>query len=129
MRTQLICTFTTRKNLSKTIDEIKNSFTIIYDKIFILETDDANQLICSYNIEDGNVGDFIQGSILVHRKKDSNTLYTINALNNLIRTINNGVLDTTYRIDWENYKDCLLVTDGNSYRKVPTSIFDIIHVR
>jgi len=129
MKTQLICTFTDRRNLSKTAKEITDSFDIVYDKIFILETDDYQQLVCSYNIESNNTIDFLPGSILVHRKKDTNTLYTINALNNLIRAINNGILDISFRIDWEKYKDCLLVTDGESYRKVPTSIFDIVHIK
>lgn len=62
-----------------------------------------------------NIQEFLQGrpaknTISVHRKKQSNTFYTINALNSLIREINNGVLDKNYPIVWENYTDSLLLS-------------------
>jgi len=40
----------------------------------------------------------VKNTISLHRKKITNTLYTINALNELIKTINNGVLDTKYQV-------------------------------
>jgi hypothetical protein len=41
-------------------------------------------------------------------------LYTINALNSLIKSINNGVLDKNLQIDWDNYKDKLLIIKKTS---------------
>ena len=49
----------------------------------------------------------IPDTISLHRKKNTNTLYTINALNDLIRELNAGKLDKTYPIKWENYKNSL----------------------
>jgi hypothetical protein len=45
----------------------------------------------TYNVDLGNTkGEFAIGNtILVHRKKQTNTLYTINALNELIKSLNN----------------------------------------
>jgi hypothetical protein len=65
-------------------------------------------------------------TILLHRKKESNTLYTINALNTLIKTLNNGVLDKAYIVDWNQYKNCILLTDGPNLRRLDTAIHRII---
>ena len=98
------------------IDSIIDSYTILFDKIYVFQNeDDAGQLICTYNIEmvedyyDGD--EAISGTISLHRKKQSNTLYTINALNETIRSLNNGVLDKSFPIPWENYQNNLLLTN------------------
>jgi hypothetical protein len=54
----------------------------------------------------------LKDTISINRKKDTNTFYSINALNSLIRVLNNGLLDKTYRIDWPQYRDTLLLADG-----------------
>ena len=51
----------------------------------------------------------VSNTISLHRKKITNTLYTINALNELIKTINNGVLDTNYQVEWDTYKNMILI--------------------
>tara|TARA_A100001011_G_scaffold399454_1_gene508167 strand:+ start:2299 stop:2559 length:261 start_codon:yes stop_codon:yes gene_type:complete len=73
--------------------------------------------------------DFMQGipdTISLHRKKNTNTLYTINALNDLIRELNGGKLDKSYIVDWNNYRNCLLLTNENGVNKIPTRIYSII---
>jgi hypothetical protein len=44
-------------------------------------------------------------TILLHRKKETNSLYTINALNTLIKSLNNGFLDKNYMVDWNQLSD------------------------
>jgi hypothetical protein len=46
---------------------------------------------------------------MVHRKKETNTIYTINALNELIMNLNNGILDKRLPIEWDRYKDTMLI--------------------
>ena len=83
--------------------------------------------MCTQNIDSGNVADApMPNTILLHRKKESNTLYTINALNTLIKKLNNGVLDTSYIINWHDYKNSILLTNGPDLRKLDTSIHKII---
>ena len=131
MKTQLLCTFTTKRKIASTVSQIQKHHTIVYDKIFVLSTDNRqnpDELICSYNVVvDPNV-QFLPGTILVHRKKESNTLYTINALNQLIMTINNGVLDTSYQVDWQNYRNSILLVGTINVKRVNTKIYDIINV-
>ena len=65
-------------------------------------------------------------TILLHRKKESNTLYTINALNTLIKDLNGGILDKNYMVNWNDYKNSILLTDGPNLRKLDTAIHKII---
>jgi len=131
MKTQLLCTFTDIHNLDFTIDLIIECNDIFYNKIYILSSiDDPKQLMCTYNIP--KTDDFLDGvknTISLHRKKHSNTLYTINALNTLIRKLNNGILDKTFSIDWDDYKNCILLFDSeDSIQRINTKLYKIIDI-
>ena len=130
MDTQLLCTFSNTKKLRKTVDTIVNAYDVIYNKIFVLEnTDNEFELMCTYNIDKTIDNTQLDYTISLHRKKQTNTLYTINALNRVIQTVNNGVLDTTYQLDWENYRNCILLTNEDGLRRIDTAVHDIIHIK
>ena len=128
MRTQLLCTFTRKSKLNEIIDIIVSCNDILYDKIYIFENkDDSNQLICTYNVEFiDNFEENIIDTISLHRKKQSNTLYTINALNEVIREKNGGVLDKSYMVDWNEFSNTLLLTNEMGLQKIPTKIYQIV---
>ena len=125
MRTQLLCTFTRQTRLNETIDIIISCNEILYDKIYVFQNQqDLTQLICTYNVEFiDNYEENIENTISLHRKKQSNTLYTINALNQVIRSKNNGVLDKRFNVNWEEYQNTLLLTNETGLNVVPTKIF------
>lgn len=112
MRAQLLCTFTYLDKLPASIGQIYKAYDaedVTNMKCYTyLET--PNSVICVYNV---NTGDRrLRDTISINRKKESNTFYSINALNSLIRVLNNGLLDKSYMIDWSNYRDTLLLSDG-----------------
>ncbi len=124
---KLFCTFTTPDELDSTVNTINRRYSILYNKVFILESPQSKELMCTYNIDTGNVTENpLPNTILLHRKKESNTLYTINALNALIRQLNNGILDTRYIINWADYRNCILLNTGPELRKLDTAIHKII---
>ena len=127
---KLFATFTKKEDLQETIETITSRYTILFDKIFILESQDSDELICTYNIDPGNLNSttILPNTILLHRKKDSNTLYTINALNTLIKTLNNGIADPNYKIEWTDYKNTILLTTGPDLRKLETTIYKIVNI-
>jgi len=131
MRTQLLCTFTKRNHFKETIDVIIACNEIVFDKIYVFQNeDDHHQLICTYNVEyDEDAIQDVPDTISLHRKKQSNTLYTINALNDLIRELNGGRLDKSYPIDWNNYRNSLLLTNESGLNKIPTRIYSIVDVK
>ena len=130
MRTQLLCTFTKRNNFKDTINVIIACNEIVFDKIYVFQNeDDQNQLICTYNVEyDEDAIQDVPDTISLHRKKNSNTLYTINALNDLIRELNGGKLDKSFSIEWNNYRNCLLLTNETGLNKIPTRIYSIVDI-
>jgi hypothetical protein len=124
---KLFCTFISPTDLEETVNTINRRYSILYNKIFILESPQSNELMCTYNIDTGNISDSpLPNTILLHRKKESNTLYTINALNALIRKLNNGMLDTKFIVNWADYKNCILLNTGPELRKLDTAIHKII---
>ena len=129
MKTQLLCTFTTQYKLEQTIRDITKHFKIVFDKIYVLQNEDKpKELICTYNVDQDDDIDFnlVKNTISLHRKKITNTLYTINALNELIKLINNGVLDTTYQVPWDLYKNMILISNKEGLSRIPTRILKII---
>ena len=131
MRTQLLCTLTKRNHFKETIDVIIACNEIVFDKIYVFQNeDDHHQLICTYNVEyDEDAIQDVPDTISLHRKKQSNTLYTINALNDLIRELNGGKLDKSFPIDWNNYRNSLLLTNELGLNKIPTRIYSIVDVK
>lgn len=128
LNNKLFCTFTTLDSLDALVNSLTRSYTIMYDKIFVLEVKDNNEYVLTYNIEMANIANIPENTILVHRKKESNTLYTINALNELIKKLNGGVVDTRYQVDWQHYKNTILLTQQNELRQLKTKIYKIIEL-
>lgn len=125
---RLFATFTTLEELDELIESVKSTYTIQYNKIFVLQIVDSDEYLITYNVDSGNVNTIPENTILLHRKKESNTLYTINALNELIKKLNGGVVDTKFRVDWNHYRNCVLLTQHNSLKQLNTKIHKIIQL-
>ena len=128
LNNKLFCTFTDLEGLDALLEDIQSKYTIIYNKMFVLEIVGKDEYVVTYNVDQGNVQTIPENTILVHRKKESNTLYTINALNELIKKLNGGVVDTNYKIDWQHYRNCVLLTQHNDLNQLNTKIYKIIEV-
>ena len=128
MSNKLFCTFSTQEGLEDVLSSIQERYKSIYNKIFVLYSKSQDEYICTYNVDFGNVSAFLDNTILVHRKKETNTLYTINALNTLIKQLNGGQLDTSYRINWSDYRNCVLLTKGPELKRVNTKLYKIIEL-
>ena len=123
----LFCTFSSKSALESTLETIQNQYKILFNKIFVLYIESTDEYVCTYNVDSVNMSNsLLENTILLHRKKESNTLYTINALNDLIKSLNGGTLDTSYIINWNEYKNCILLTHSGDLRKLDTKIFKII---
>ena len=128
LNNKLFCTFTTLEELDGLLERITSQYSILYNKIFVLEVKSNGEYVCTYNIEQGNVNSLPPNTIMVHRKKDSNTLYTINALNELIKKLNGGVVDTKFPIQWQHYRNTILLTQHDDLKQLKTKIHKIIEL-
>ena len=130
MQTQLLCTFTNRESVPVILEQIQETYRLVYNYIYILQDKASlDELFITYNIDtEYHPENPLSNTILVHRKKQSNTLYTINALNELVREENNGVLDRTFMIEWEKFRNTIIVTNTTGTKKIHTRIFEIIDI-
>ena len=131
MKTQLLCSFTTKESLDETVKKITDAYDIVFNKVYVLQNENnVNELICTYNVDTQGGVDYnkVTGTISLHRKKYSNTLYTINALNECIKNLNNGVMDAKFMVPWENFKNMLLITNSDGLNKINTRIYKIIEI-
>ena len=128
MQTQLLCTFTKREELQTVLEKIRQTYTIVYNYIYVLQNkSNLDELYITYNIDTQYKPTTpLKDTILVHRKKQSNTLYTINALNELVKEENGGKLDKSFEIDWEKFRNTIIVTNTEGTKKLSTRIFEVI---
>lgn len=126
MNNKLWCTFSTPEELDIIIYNISQQYDILYKKIFILHIKSTNEFAITYNVEQNNVEGIPQNTILVHRKKDFNVLYTVNGLNEIIKQLNGGVVDSSFRIDWQHYRNSILLTNHGEFKHLKTKIYKIV---
>ncbi len=111
--TSLLCTFTNSNMYIKarTLSDIANSFQL-EGEIFIFEDkNNADRIAITYNILKNEKYDFPKNTFQIHRNKMTNTLYTLNALNELIKRDSEieNVSKENYKVNWEKYKDSLVI--------------------
>ena len=125
MNTQLLCLFTTKEEIDIAQEFILKNYTLTNPNVFVLENKSKpEEAFITFNVEKGSAPiDSQWKTILVHRKKQSNTIYTINALNEVVKSKTGGIVDNSYMIDWEEFKNCILTTSNLGYKKIPTKVF------
>jgi hypothetical protein len=132
LKNKLLCTFVNEERLESFMDNIIHSYNISFNKLFILSSVDNNEFMITYNIDSNKDGStelsIIDGTVIVHRKKDYNCLYSINALNAIIKEQNNNTLDNTFMINWSLYKNCILLSNEGYLKKIPTKIYKIVNL-
>ena len=130
MNNRLYCTLATLDNFEEILNTIQKSYVILFNKIFVLENLDGEKIMLTYNVDMNNsVKDtMVDNTILVHRKKQTNTLYTINALNEVIKSLNGGVLDKSFTVNWNDYRNCILLIQTDGFNRIDTKVKEIINL-
>ena len=130
MNTQLLCLFTTKEELNIAQEFVVKNYTLTNPNVFVLENKSKpEEAFITFNVEKGSaLIDSQWKTILVHRKKQSNTIYTINALNEVVKSKTGGIVDNSYMIDWEEFRNCIITTSNLGYKKIPTKVFKSFNV-
>lgn len=123
---RLLCTFVKDREISDIVKFLQENFQIASNKIFVLQNEDTREFLLTYSVVVNSTTKIPINTIAVHRKKESNTLYTINGLNELIKKLNNGTLDKYFSINWADYQNTLLLTKGPELKKIHTKLYSII---
>ena len=136
--TLLLATFVRTQNINDVINTISRNFDVVDNKLFMLQdVVNKHKKIITYNInkdKDVVFSDIIQNTISLHRKKETNTLYTLNALNEVVKEQNDGELNKSFSVDWNVYRNTLLITykddiTGETYlKKINTKLLNIVNL-
>ena len=113
----LLASFVPREKIDEALETISRKTNIDSSKIFIFKTGDNNEYVFTFNIDPENANikfsSIWKDTISIHRKKETNTLFSLNALNEIIKKNNNGQLNSAYQVDWEKYSNSfLLIRNG-----------------
>jgi hypothetical protein len=123
---QLLCTFSNSVQYIDVLKEIPRQYKLIDNKIFIFANENnLQELYLTFNVEKNDLNNRFKGTISIHRKKQTNTLYTLNAMNKLIADENNGVYDKNFQLSWELYKNSIILTNDIGVKIVPLKLFSI----
>lgn len=136
--TLLLATFCQSRKIQETLENIKDNFDILGNKLFLLQDKShKHKKIITYNIiKQPNLvfSDVISSTISLHRKKETNTLYTLNALNEIVKNQNNGTTDSNFSVNWEEYRNCLLITyqndldNSSELKRINTNLIKILNI-
>jgi hypothetical protein len=123
---QLLCTFSNSSQYTDVLNEIPQQYKLIDNKIFIFANENnLRELYLTFNVEKGDQINRYKGTISIHRKKQTNTLYTLNAMNKLIADENGGVFDKSFQLNWDLYKNSIILTNEIGVKIVPLKLFSI----
>jgi hypothetical protein len=126
--TQLLCTFAKQQTYSETIDALSAYYQIPDGKIYVLQNGlNADDVFLTFNVVKNAVA-FYPYTISVHRKKEYNIIYSINALNELIKLENGGVMVTSHQIGWNNYRNSFISTRDGKAKITPTKLIKIFAI-
>lgn len=122
----LLCTFTNLNDFQNIVEEIKKFYEIYNNRIFAFSNiKNPKELYLTYNVLNiMKESPKFPNTILIHRKKQTNTLYTLNSMNKLIEE-ETGEQDHSYQVDWTLYRNSLIITGDISVRIIPLKIFEV----
>ena len=124
---QLLCTFSTAKDFRTTAEEIRNFYEVYSNRVFaFLNTQNPKEMYLTYNVLNMRKdAPKFPNTILIHRKKQFNCLYSLNALNTLIKE-ECGCLDPKHILNWSLYSNSLVITGDVSVRIIPLKICSLL---
>ena len=106
------------------IDKLVNNYNIQKEKIFIIKNlTNVKQYIITYIFklnedEKINFNEISPGTVHIHKNRNTNTIYSINALNKLIEQesglIKGNINYKAVEIKWDKYRNsCIMLKEGN----------------
>ena len=117
--------------IQEEVEFIVNNIEITNNLIFLLEEEqDPKKKIITYNavVEKGKPFNPRLFTMRVHRKKQTNTLYTITALNKAVALEHDGKTGRDLKLDWSKYENSIILTTGKDLRVHKVSVSKIFKI-
>ena len=117
--------------VDEAVQKILESFSLTSKYIFILKNEeDENKTLLTFNaLQDRESIEKLRFfTIRLHRKKQSNTLYTINGLNLAVAKENNGQTGKHLKLNWEEYQNTVLLSYNRSLKTFRVKLDKILEI-
>ena len=117
--------------IMREVEFIANNLELTNNMIFLMEQKtEEPRLFLTYNAitQKGRRFHPTLFTMRVHRKKQTNTLYTINALNLAIASEHDGKTGRDLKLNWENYQNSILMTVGKKLQTHPIEVLKIFKI-
>tara|TARA_B100000287_G_C20535538_1_gene742579 strand:+ start:552 stop:983 length:432 start_codon:yes stop_codon:yes gene_type:complete len=130
----LLASFITSDSEEEILAEVENIAATLHlsnNMIFVLRLlDEPDKKVITYNalIQRGEPLNSRLFTMRIHRKKTTNTLYTINALNAAVAAENDGQTGKHLKLDWENYRNSMMLVTGPKLVVHPVEVLKIYRI-
>lgn len=130
----LLASFLTNVEDQEVLDEVNfivNHMELTNNFIFLFQnTEEPHKKILTYNalVTKGNPFHPRLYTMRIHRKKQTNTLYTINALNAAVASQHDGKTGRDLKLDWSVYESSLLLATGKKLKVHPLEVLKIFKI-
>jgi len=106
--------------------ELTNKFIFVFN-----DTQDVTRKVITFNtvaLSPKDTPASVHFTIRVHRKKETSTIYTINGLNKALELEHNGKSGRDLKLNWEDHRNCALLTFGGELKRVELALEKILEV-
>jgi len=130
----LLASFFTTDSEEQILEEVQyiaDNFQLTNKYIFLLRnTEDPNKKVLTYNavMQKGKFLNQRLFTMRIHRKKSTNTLYTINALNLAVAKDHDGQTGKHLKLDWEKYSNSILLVVAKELNVHPVEVLKIFKI-
>ncbi len=130
----LLASFLTGVDDQGILDEVNyivENLDLTNQFIFLFQlTEDPLKKVLTYNILPAKGKPFNSRlfTMRIHRKKQTNTLYTINALNAAVASQHDGATGKNLKLDWEPFANSILLTEGKKLQTHPVEVVKIFKI-
>ncbi len=130
----MLASFLTTEEDQQIHDEVQfiaDHLNLTAPYIFLLRNvSDPSKKILTYNAQTERGKSFNPRlyTMRLHRKKQTNTLYTINALNLALAMEHEGATGRHLKLDWEKYTNTMLLTQGKKLQTYPIEVVKIFKI-
>ena len=119
-----------KRELYDAIEHITQTLNIDANQIFVfLNEENKNEYVLTYNLdsESANIkfNTIWKNTISVHRKKQTNTIYSLNAMNEYIKSKCNGILNKNYQVNWDQFENSLMIIKNGKLKVIPLRIVKV----
>ena len=123
----MLCKLTNTADYQEDLQKIRECYEIDKNIFVFKERENEDSIFITFNTS--KVYERAIGTFVIHRKKDYNCLFTVNAINLLCLQETGKFKDTEYVPDFNKFSNSAILTKGTELNIVPIKLLEIIKIK